>query len=236
MNAPVFRTPYLARHGTIMVLLGGVGGADFRSWYLQSHAVALRACREVIRYKASLIVPPSGELEEILRLSGGVCFCPWEVLAVDSLYGCTWNDVTEFYHDCRVIGAYLTTEFPIRELLTDRPLGQKSPELERLGMLIRPRGVGHADAMRHWIEVHPAKALEHHSGLAAYTQNHVDECLTDDAPDIDGFNSLLYWNLDALRYGHFSRPDSASIIQEDCAHFRSITYTLAAEHYIMKTV
>lgn len=219
---------------TIIVLLsGGRENTGFRTWFFSKHVPALAAVAGLQSHAASLATDEPDVLAA-MSLSGGSPRCPHDIRAIEYLRGPSWECVREVYAGCRIAGAYLAQEYRIRPYFPQRSPDAAWPEPERVGLLVRPAGVSHEAAMRHWLHVHAPKALEHHTGLAAYSQFHVHARLLPDAPEIDGINSLLYWNLDALKYGHFSTRDSRRIILEDCAHFRAVTHIIAARRYVFR--
>lgn len=219
--------------GKILVLLGDAPhGKTFADWYLNEHAPAVSNLHSVTEYLANPVLSESDSIAA--AYAGGTGTDPWGVKGVDEIKGATWEELLPIYKDANVIAAYFSTEYTIRKLLTDRPLQQKTPEIKRIGLLIKPHNKTHDEAMQYWIAEHPVKTIIHHYGMASYNQNHLDAKLVPQSPDIDGINCLLYWNLDALKFGHFSRPDSKEVIMEDCTHFRSDTYCLITDEYIMK--
>jgi hypothetical protein len=101
-------------------------------------------------------------------------------------------------------------------------------------MLKKPLNKTHDQAMEYWLEKHPLFCFRHHTGMASYSQNHINAKLVETSPDLDGFPILTYWNKDALKYGHFSMKDSAQLMMEDCKNFRSTSFVITVDEYIMK--
>lgn len=158
---------------------------------------------------------------------------PYGVFAVDLVKGAQWTDIASLYDNLDVIGAYESTEHVIRPLDTNRPVGYPSPEPRRFAMLSKPEGKSHAEAMAYWLSQHPRFCLTHHTGMASYTQNHIDRSLLPGSPPLDGFADISYWNDDAFRFGHFSRPDSMELMLNDCRHFRSTSCVVPVTEWII---
>lgn len=158
---------------------------------------------------------------------------PYGVFAVDLIKGLEWADISDFYENLDAIGVYEVTEHIIRPLDTDRPLGRPSPEPRRFAMLTKPVDKTHDEAMAYWLGRHPEFCLTHHTGMASYTQNHIDRILSGNSPLLDGFADISYWNEDAFRFGHFSRPDSMELMLADCRNFRSTSSVVPVTEWIL---
>ena len=214
----------------LIVLMSSGDGFPLRSWYLGEHAPRTAALEGITEYRANILSEQA--LNCLTRDTNGED--PYGVQAVDEIKGARWEDIKALYEGLHIIGAYRVTEYMIRELHTDRPAGRKSPEIKRIALLTRPVDKTHEQAMEYWLERHPTFCFRHHSGMASYSQNHVDEVLTEDSLPLDGFPILTYWNEDALRFGHFSMEDSKRLMVEDCRHFRSTSFVVTVDEYIMK--
>lgn len=225
---------YPARPGKVIALLGFQTSATetFETWYLNSHVPAVASHPCVRGYTANLRNTKYDE--EISASLGCTASDPWACGAVDELFVTSWADVRHIYTEVKLLGVYTVTEYTIRQLTTDRELGKQSPEIKRFCMLTRPHGKSREECMQYWIENHPQKCFKHHSGMAAYAQNHIENTLEDNSIALDCFASLLYWNLDALKFGHYSQPDSKQVILEDTTHFRSTSHQLTMDEFIIK--
>jgi len=230
--------PYPRHEGKLVILLGGEA-EHLRRTYLEEHAARLAAISGVQEYRANIKAAP--DPNDPTAATNGTD--PYGVLAIDEIKGASpqfsWKDVEALYRQAeaegfRLIGAYSVTEYMVRELYTCRPTGIRSPEVKRIALLTRPEGKSHADAMQYWITQHPLFCFRHHTGMAAYSQYHINQRLTPDSPELDGFPILSYWNADAFRYGHFSREDTKDLMMEDCRGFRSTSFVVSVEEYVMK--
>lgn len=214
----------------IIVLIGKTSGTPLKRWYLERHVKDLASLPDMREYRANMLSEQT--LNCLTQETNGDD--PYGVAAVDEIKGPDWNAIRHLYEEARILGAYRVTEYMIRELHTDRPVGMRTPEIKRIAMLTKPEGVTHEEAMTYWLERHPAFCFRHHSGMASYSQNHIDELLTENSIPLDGFPILTYWNEDALRFGHFSMKDSQKLMLEDCRHFRSTSFVITVDEYIMK--
>lgn len=50
----------------------------------------------------------------------------------------------------------------------------------------------------------------------------------------DGVTEILYWDVNAFKYGHFSQPDSRQVLGTDCKEFIGPGMTLLFKEHIMK--
>ncbi|MCH5277659.1 MAG: hypothetical protein J1E80_07470 [Desulfovibrionaceae bacterium] len=217
--------------GKLIVLLGGCATAsDFRHWYLNEHAPGLAERQEILEYRANII--SDSEMAALTRDTNGGD--PYGVRAVDEIKGARWETLKDLYKESELIGAYSVTEYMVREFYPIRPVGVMSPEIKRIALLTKPVNKTHDDAMKYWVERHPEFCFRHHTGMASYSQNHIDRILTDESIPLDGFPILAYWNDDALRYGHFSREDTKALMLDDCSHFRSTSFVITVDEYVMK--
>ncbi len=221
--------PYPCHKGKLIVLIKN-DHPSLKEWYLAEHAKILASLPGVQEYRANMLSERA--TSSVTRQTNGDD--PYGVGAVDEIKGPDWNDIRHLYGEVRILGAYRVTEYMIRELHTDRPVGMRTPEIKRIAMLTKPEGVTHEEAMTYWLERHPAFCFRHHSGMASYSQNHIDELLTENSIPLDGFPILTYWNEDAFRFGHFSMKDSRKLMLEDCRHFRSTSFVVTVDEYIMK--
>lgn len=216
--------------GKLIILLGQRSNGPLKDWYLKEHAEALASHHDMLEYRANILSEQT--LSCLTKETNGED--PYGVQAVDEIKGPDWNSIQPLYNDVRILGAYQVKEYMIRELHTNRPTGIRSPEIKRIALLTKPEGRTHEQAMEYWLECHPSFCFRHHSGMASYSQNHIDKLLTDDSIPLDGFPILTYWNEDALRFGHFSMKDSKELMVEDCRHFRSTSFVCTVDEYIMK--
>ena len=216
--------------GKLIILLGQSNSNQLKDWYLKEHAEALARRHDMLEYRANILSEQT--LSCLTKETNGED--PYGVQAVDEIKGPDWNSIRHLYEGIPIIGAYQVTEYMIRELYTNSPTGIRSPEIKRIALLTKPEDRTHEQAMEYWLERHPSFCFRHHSGMASYSQNHIDKILTDDSIPLDGFPILTYWNEEALRFGHFSMKDSKELMVEDCRHFRSTSFVCTVDEYIMK--
>lgn len=219
----------------IMVLLGkpqDMPDQDFEKLYLEKHAKNIACLPNVRRYIANCVKQPDQKLMDAGW--GWTAMDPLGVGAVDEVWADPQFYNSSIYADFMVIGAYEVMEYVIRPCYTNWPLGAKSRFIKRIGMQTPIPGKPIEEAMGYWLTRHVPKALEHHTGLSKYTQEHILQVLDPNSAGISALVGLHYWNLDAFQFGHFSRPDSAKIIQEDCANFRVDSYAVLVDEYEMK--
>lgn len=222
---------YPTVHGKLVVLMGGFTDVEACGhWYFDQHVRQLTVVSEMTEYLANIVTDRLNL--PLTRETNGED--PYGVQAVDEIKGVGWNAIKGLYHGSEVLGVYSVTEYMIRELHADRQLGIRSPEIKRIALLTKPQGKTHEEAMRYWLEQHPKFCFRHHTGMASYSQNHIDAKLTENSLDLDGFPILTYWNEDALAYGHFSMQDSQRLMLEDCRHFRSSSFVVTVDEYVMK--
>ena len=67
-----------------------------------------------------------------------------------------------------------------------------------------------------------------------YVQNNVVEVPVGRKVEWDGVTEILYWDVNAFKYGHFSQPDSRQVLGADCKQFIGPGMTLLFKEYIMK--
>lgn len=220
---------YHETDGKLMVLMASQSLEAFKKWYFDIHQNNILHLENVSEYIANVKSEHEGSSPlENKKLE------PYGVMGVDEIKGVRWDEVRSLYADVKIIGAYIVTEYLVKELHTDRPVGHKSPELKSMSMLSRPVNKSLEQALDYWLNGHSIYALRHHTGMACYYQNHIRERLTEDSAHIDGFPMALYWNEDARKWGTFSRPDSKELWEKDIVHFRSTSYRLLLDEYIMR--
>ncbi|WP_294447061.1 hypothetical protein [uncultured Mailhella sp.] len=235
-------TDFLTYTDKFIVMLGSpalADGRDAEEWYLKEHTARVLEDKKVRRYIANVSNKAYDEtiakiFDASFAKTGGMAN-PWASIAfVDEIYAPEWTEISYLYNDLPVLGVFGVTEYHVRQLITDRPLGTKDPEIKRICIVTKPDFMSHDEAVSYQILEHPAKCFVHHSGMACYTQNHVNDYVVPGPSTVDNFTILHFWNLDAIRFGMFSQPDSRRVISEDCNHFRSTTWPIHVDQYIMK--
>ena len=156
------------------------------------------------------------------------------IKAIDEVRTGDETDVLSLYKEADVIGAYEVNEILLRDCIARWPLGTASHWIKRMGLLKCFDDQRVEDFHNYWQYIHAPKALQHHIGAGRYCQNHFVKTLKA-APDVwNGSMSLCYWNADAFRFGHVSKPDSREVIAEDGSHFMDRFLALYAVEYVMK--
>lgn len=218
-----------------MLLIGAADGrapTEFKKEYLRGKAAALAHDPSVLHLTTNLIEDPTPEMIDAGWGWGGRDDSG--ILLIDELWTEDETDVLSLYKDQNVIGAYEVNEIRLRDCSPDWPMGTASHWVKRMGLLKCFDGQRPEDFHAYWQYIHAPKALQHHIGAGKYWQNHFVRTVKEAPVTWNGSMSLYYWNVDAFRFGHFSRPDSRSVIAEDGSHFMDRFLALYAVEYIMK--
>lgn len=217
-----------------MILIGAITGQsseDFKSAYLDSHSKILAANNYVKEYVSNGITEPTQEMMDAGWGWGGADDSG--ILVIDEV----WTDgidVLSLYRDVNVIGAYECKQVILRPCYPKWPIGEKSHWIKRMGLLKCFDEQRPEDFFAYWEHIHGPKALLHHIGAGIYIQNHFVKTIKSAPIEWNGSVSLCYWNVDAFKYGHFSRPNSMDVIKEDGSHFMDVFKSLYAEEYVIK--
>jgi uncharacterized protein (TIGR02118 family) len=125
--------------------------------------------------------------------------------------------------------AYRTTEIVQRAPGTPPSLG-RTPGVKLLVTLARAPGQSRDSFVRHWLERHAPLALQHHD-VVRYATNVVEERLSPDAPDYDGFAELVFPTPDALETRLYRSREGQAEIERDLGRFLgTIQPYVVAEH------
>lgn len=218
-----------------IVLLGqepGLSDEEFQQHHLREFAPRVAAEPEVLQYFANLVKEPT---EEMLAAGWG-----WGgaddtgVVAIDEIWSDQPVDIPAIYGGRNVIGSYVVDEVILRTAPFDWPVGEKSPWVKRIGLLKCFQDQRVEDFHAYWRKNHAEIALTHHIGAGMYKQNHIVDTIQEAPVDWNGIVMLSYWNVEAFRLGHFSRPDSLEVVKKDGAHFMEVFRAFYAEEYILK--
>lgn len=210
----------------------GMDNDDFLSMYLNKHARKLLDDSSVLRYVANVIEEPS---ETLLQAGWG-----WGgkgdsgIRAVDEVWTKDGNVLECYGKTANIIGAFKANEVVLRPCFPELPLGEKSYWLKRIGLLKCLDGQRPEDFFEHWQFIHGPIALKEHIGAGCYIQHHFTETLKAAPVAWNGSVSLSYWDINAFRYGHFSRPESMAVIKEDGAKFLGVFLAMLASEYVMR--
>lgn len=219
----------------ITVMIGPKEGQtkeEFREYYLTEHPKAMLAHDEVKKYLCNVVEEPSQELLDAGWGWGGGT--DKDYLAIDQIWS-EVEDVLAWYpEDTNIVGAFSTDELVMRPCEYDFTPGEKSHWLKRITFMTRVADMRQYDFFQHWEHIHGPLALKHHIGAGIYAQDRVIKTLKEDKEPWDAIVTLAYWNEDAFRFGHFSRPESAQEIKEDCSHWIDILDANLVSEYPMR--
>ncbi len=209
----------------------------FHDYYLEQVAPVIAAHPSVNQYYANKIVVPSQELIDAGWGWGG--YDDSGIFAMDEIWCKEGFDVLSLYADMpevKIIGAYDTDEVVCRPTLAQWDVGTKSPWVKRIGLCKCDDAMRPIDFFHYWEYVHAPLALHTHIGAASYIQQHFIHTMVPNKVAWNGMCILKYWNVDAFRFAHFSRPTAMKEIQEDCAAFLDKFYAMCGEEYTMKVM
>jgi uncharacterized protein (TIGR02118 family) len=127
--------------------------------------------------------------------------------------------------------AYVTTEHVHKLAPRGVARGERSPGVKMVCPVRRRPGMTHADFVDHWLRRHVPLALEHHPGLARYVTNVVDQRLSPQGEEWDGFSELHFATREDFATHFFASAESERIIREDIRRFLGHTLGyVVAEH------
>ena len=130
--------------------------------------------------------------------------------------------------------AYATTEHVQKSLIERPATGARSAGVKLICPVRRRDGMSHREFAEHWLTRHVPLAIEHHPQLVRYVTNVVDERLSDDSPDWDGFAELHFASLEDATQRMFPSPESERIVREDIARFLSNAIPYRVAEYVQK--
>jgi uncharacterized protein (TIGR02118 family) len=125
--------------------------------------------------------------------------------------------------------AYRTAEV-VQRAPAGLPAIGPTPGVKLLVALRRGPEQSHDAFVRHWLERHAPLALEHHD-VVRYTTNVVEERLSPDAPDYDGFAELVFPTPDALETRLYRSSEGKAEVERDLGRFLGTIHAyVVAEH------
>lgn len=130
--------------------------------------------------------------------------------------------------------AYATTEHVNKAIDAPR-LGQRAPGMKMFCPLRRRADLTHEQFVAHWLTTHVPLALEHHPDMVRYVTNVVDERLSKDGPDWDGFAEISFASADDVRKRLFGSAAGERIVRDDIARFIGHTFPYWVGEYVQKT-
>lgn len=125
--------------------------------------------------------------------------------------------------------AYATTEV-VQKSVAERQPGQRTAGVKMFCPLRRRPELTHEEFVRHWQTVHVPLALAHHPHMTRYVTNIVDQRLSPDAPEWDGFAEITLDPTQPL----FGSPEGERIVRDDIARFIGHTFPYFVAEYVQK--
>jgi uncharacterized protein (TIGR02118 family) len=147
-----------------------------------------------------------------------------------ALLACLAGDVAGFLGGAY---AYATTEH-VNKAIDARPLGHRAPGMKMFCPLRRRADLTHEQFVAHWRTTHVPLALEHHPRMVRYVTNVVDQRLSKDGPDWDGFAEISFASADDVRERLFGSPEGERIVRDDIARFIGHTFPYWVGEYVQK--
>ncbi len=129
--------------------------------------------------------------------------------------------------------AYATTEH-VQKAMTTRALGARSAGVKLLCPLRRAEALTHSQFVEHWLETHVPLALSHHPHLTRYVTNVVDQRLSSNGADWDGFAELSFASEDDARARLFGSAEGERIVRADMARFIGQTFAYRVVEYVQR--
>lgn len=205
---------------------------EFKEYYLNEHAKALLDHVEVKRYLCNILEEPSQELLDAgWGWAGATDKDYW---AIDQVW-CEIEDIMDWYPEgSNIVGAFSSDELVMRPCEYSCEAGEKSHWLKRITFMTRQADMRQYDFFQHWEHIHGPLAIKHHIGAGIYVQDRITNTLKADKESWDAIVTLAYWNTEAFKFGHFSRPESAQEIKDDCAHWIDILDANLVSEYVMR--
>lgn len=204
---------------------------QFHARYLGSHKDKVLAFG-VEKYSANVCTQPS---DELVKAGWGVYPSDQNVFeAFDEVWTNDVDGLIKLYDDESLICIYRVEENVVRSCVVDTPEGEPNFWLKRITLIRRREGMSQQDFFKYWQTVHGPLAAKHLIGAGIYVQNNVVEVPVGREVEWDGVTEILYWDVNAFKYGHFSQPDSRQVLGADCKEFIGPGMTLLFKEYIMK--
>lgn len=204
---------------------------QFIARYLSTHKEKIVSSKAE-KYLANVCEQPD---EALVKAGWGVFnIDDCKIEAFDEIWIENADELTALYADENIIYMYKTQENVVRYCETDFPHGEADFWLKRVTLIKRVPTMAQQDFFNYWQTVHGPMAAEHIIGAGIYVQNNVIEVPVGKEGDWDGVTEILYWNLEAFKYGHFSHSDSRTILKKDCDIFIGGGLTLLVREYVQK--
>lgn len=203
----------------------------FRARYFTTHKERILNAG-VVKYLANTCEVPN---EELVNAGWGVYSADNNVFeAFDEVWTEDVDQLLAQYGDENVICVYRTEEHIVRTCNVDTPAGEPNFWIKRVTLIRRKEGMTKEDFFKYWQGVHGPIAAEHIIGAGIYVQNNVIEVPVGREVEWDGVTEIQYWDVNAFKYGHFSRDDSRVVLKQDCDEFIGPGMTLLFREYVQK--
>jgi len=125
--------------------------------------------------------------------------------------------------------AYATTEV-VQRSIAERPPGQRTVGMKMFCPLRRRPDLTHEQFVEHWQTVHVPLALIHHPHMTRYVTNIVEQRLSPNAPEWDGFAEITLDPTQPL----FGTPEGERIVRDDIARFIGHTFPYFVAEYVQR--
>ena len=212
----------------------GVDHARYARMVLEDHVpIALRHHPAMRAYTVNIVerVPRgAAEIDSIGELSFD-SLADYRERLYDSAVGerIVHADVARFMGGA---DAYATTEHVHKVAPRGVARGECSPGVKMFCPVRRRPGMTHAEFVDHWLHRHVPLALEHHPGLARYVTNVVDQGLSPQGEEWDGFSELHFATREDFAARFFASAESERIIREDIRRFIGHTLGYVVAEYV----
>jgi uncharacterized protein (TIGR02118 family) len=140
------------------------------------------------------------------------------------------RDVSGFMGNAQ---AYSTTEH-VQKAVDERPLGRRAAGVKMFCPLRRRADMTHEQFVDHWLTRHVPLALEHHPHMVRYVTNVVDQRLSANAAEWDGFAEISFASAADVRERLFASPEGERIVRDDIARFIGHTFPYFVGEYVQK--
>jgi uncharacterized protein (TIGR02118 family) len=125
--------------------------------------------------------------------------------------------------------AYVTTEV-VQKSVIERPLGSRAAGVKMVCPLRRRPDLTHEQFVQHWQTVHVPLALTHHPHMSRYVTNIIDQRLSPESPEWDGFAEITIDPSQPL----FGSPEGERIVRDDISRFIGHTFPYFVAEYVQK--
>jgi uncharacterized protein (TIGR02118 family) len=216
----------------LMRRAAGLSREEFFHRYLRDHAPRVVYARPQLGAYVINLVNVSPE-EAGLRGAGEPAFDAVSEAWFDSLEDFRAGAAVDrdLFSDAYI---YLVAEKVERDYERAWSVGQRSPGVKSIFLARRREDMTRETFAEYWGQRHAPLALKHHLGMWRYVRNLVQESLTTDAPDWDGFAVLHFRTAEDLRERFYDSEAGRELIAADVARFSSGGRALHCSEYVIK--